>query len=343
MKKILITGGSGFIGTNFINLLSKKKYIILNIDKISKISTPEKFKIIKNKSKYFFLKDNLDDPEKIYKIILKFNPNLIVNFAAESHVDRSIQNPLVFLNTNIIGTYNLLRASQEYSNKNKSFRFLHVSTDEVYGSLDAKGNPFTENNKYAPNSPYSASKASSDHFVRAWFHTYKLDVITTNCSNNYGPYQYPEKLIPLTIMNALKGKDISIYGDGSNIRDWLYVKDHCRAIFKALVDGKSGEVYNIGGNNEKNNLEVAELICKTLDSVYPISNNKGFPLSIGSYAELITFVNDRAGHDFRYSIDSSKITKELGWSPRETFESGIEKTISWYLSNQKWLNDVADS
>jgi len=344
MKKILVTGGSGFIGSNFIHhILTKENYSIINLDALTYAGNELNNEKYINDPNYHFVEGNIASEETVQKIFKNNEIDYLVNFAAESHVDRSIENPFIFLNTNIIGTYNLLRASQEYSKKNNRFRFLHVSTDEVYGSLDAKENPFTEDNKYAPNSPYSASKASSDHFVRAWFHTYKLDVITTNCSNNYGPYQYPEKLIPLTIMNALKGKNISIYGDGSNIRDWLYVKDHCRAIFKALLDGKSGEVYNIGGNNEKNNLEVAKLICETLDIVYPISKNRGFPLSIDSYAKLITFVGDRAGHDFRYSINSSKITKDLGWSPKETFESGIQKTISWYLSNQKWLDDVADS
>ena len=344
MTKILVTGGSGFIGSNFIHyILNKENYSVINLDALTYAGNELNNKSYSDNQNYKFIEGDISCPKIIKNIFKKNEINYLVNFAAESHVDRSIEDPFIFLNTNIIGTYNLLKASQEYSKNNNNFRFLHVSTDEVYGSLDENDHPFTENNKYAPNSPYSASKASSDHFVRAWFHTYNLDVVTTNCSNNYGPFQYPEKLIPLTIMNALTGKNISIYGDGSNIRDWLYVKDHCKAILKVLLKGKSGEVYNIGGNNEKNNLEVAELICKTLDSIYPIPKNKGFSASINSYAELITFVNDRAGHDFRYSIDSSKISRDLGWAPEETFESGIKKTVLWYLSNQKWLEEVTNS
>ena len=340
---ILVTGGSGFIGSNFIHyLLEKKDHSVLNVDCLTYAGNEKNNTLFLNNPNYKFFKADISSSSEIKRILEKNKVDFLVNFAAESHVDRSIDSPTDFLKTNVFGTFNLLKLSKELLCGNKKFRFLHVSTDEVYGTLKADEESFTELNQYAPNSPYSASKASSDHFVRAWFHTYNLPVLTTNCSNNYGPFQYPEKLIPLTILNAILGKKIPIYGDGKNIRDWLYVKDHCDAIYRVITNGKIGEVYNIGGNNEKTNLEVVSTICNILDDLYPISKNINIPKNLKKYSDLITFVKDRAGHDFRYSINSSKINDELGWKPKETFDSGIKKTVSWYLDNQNWLNNILD-
>lgn len=341
MKKVLVTGGSGFIGSNFIhNLLRREEIAVINLDNLTYAGNEDNNKQFINNPNYSFVKGNITCYETVSKIFKENEILYLINFAAESHVDRSIADPSIFLETNILGTYNLLRVSFEHTKHNKSFRFLHVSTDEVYGSLESTDKPFTEKHRYIPNSPYSASKAASDHLVRAWFHTYKLNVLTTNCSNNYGPYQYPEKLIPLTIHNALNGKKISIYGDGSNIRDWLYVDDHCNAIYEVLKKGKVGEVYNIGGNNEKTNLEVVEIICKILDECLPIRKNTKISNSLNSYSELITFIEDRAGHDFRYSIDASKISNTINWQPKQNFQTGIKKTILWYLDNQDWFQKV---
>ncbi len=334
MTKILVTGGSGFIGSNFIHYIMKKgNYSVINLDNLTYAGNEKNNESFINNPNYSFIRGDITCYETVRRIFDENKVYFLVNFAAESHVDRSINDPKVFLNTNILGTYNLLRVSLEYNSNDKNFRFLHVSTDEVYGSLGLSDKSFTEENKYQPNSPYSASKAASDHLVRAWFHTYKLNVVTSNCSNNYGPFQFPEKLIPLTILNALNGKEITIYGDGSNIRDWLYVEDHCDAIYNLMTKGKVGEVYNIGGNSEKTNLEVVKIICESLDDLYPTSSNLNISKNINSYRDLITFVEDRPGHDFRYSIDASKISSDINWKPKEDFKSGIKKTILWYLKN----------
>ena len=343
MKNILVTGGSGFIGSNFVNFLIEKGFKVINLDKLTYAGNEKNNQHLLSNDLYEFICGDINDEELVRDILKNKNIDYLVNFAAESHVDNSINTPEEFLKTNIMGTFKLLQEALIHSKRYKDFRFLHISTDEVYGSLKSNDLPFSESNKYSPNSPYSASKASSDHLVRAWHKTFGLNVITTNCSNNYGPKQNPEKLIPLTIMNAINGKKIPLYGDGSNIRDWLYVMDHCEGIYKTLLRGKTGEVYNIGGNNEKTNKYIVNKICSILDDVFPVKKNKNMPKRMNSYSELIENVKDRPGHDFRYSINSSKITKDLDWSPKETFESGIQKTISWYLSNQKWLDDVADS
>ena len=284
--------------------------------------------------KYYFVEADICDYDKILSVICKYSPDFLVNFAAESHVDRSIDDPNAFIYSNIIGTYNLLSASRAYlkNSNNHKFKFIHISTDEVFGSLGSSGF-FSENSSYAPTSPYSASKASSDHLAKAWFHTYDFPVIVSNCSNNYRPYQFPEKLIPLIIANCIDEKPLPIYGNGLNIRDWLYVEDHCDAIFKLLTNASPGETYNIGGNNEKSNLEIVKTICRILDNKKPRKNNK-------LYEELIDFVDDRPGHDYRYAIDSSKIKNDLGWIPNETFESGIKKTIDWYLNNEEWWRKI---
>jgi dTDP-glucose 4,6-dehydratase len=336
--KYLITGGAGFIGANFIHYLLQYEpnAHILNIDKLTYAGNLESLKEAQNKPNYQFLQIDICDQIAIHNAIQEYKPTTIVHFAAESHVDRSIDGPESFIQTNIVGTYQLLNQSMQYwksltEDAKKNFRFLHVSTDEVFGSLGETGY-FTEETNYAPNSPYSASKASSDHLVRAWFHTYGFPVLTTNCSNNYGSYQFPEKLIPVIIFNAINEKPLPIYGDGSNIRDWLFVEDHCRAIHCVIKQGKLGETYNVGGNNEKSNLDVVETICDLLDELHPKKE--------GSYREQITFVKDRPGHDQRYAIDASKINQELGWQPQESFESGFRKTIKWYLSNQDWVENI---
>ena len=327
---IIVTGGAGFIGSNFIlSWLERFDEKIMNIDNLSYAADLNNLKDIEHNSNYSFKKLNIQNQEEITTLIFETKPRAILNFAAESHVDRSIENPRNFINSNIIGTYSLLEASLQYWNslskgEKKNFRFFHISTDEVFGSLDMNDKKSTEESPYKPNSPYSASKAASDHLVRAWHHTFELPTLISNCTNNYGPHQHHEKLIPLIITNALDNKNLPIYGDGKNIRDWLYVEDHCEAIIKILANGKPGETYNIGGSCEKNNLEVVQEICKILDSIKPKQNGS-------SYEEQIEFVKDRPGHDFRYSLDTSKIEKDFNWKPKETFTSGLEKTIQWYL------------
>ena len=339
---IIITGGAGFIGSNFINnWIEISDEPIINLDKLTYSGNLNNFILPPDNKKHIFVKGDIQDHKIVTELFAKYRPRAILNFAAESHVDRSIHGPEEFIKTNILGTFNLLEVSKNFWNElegetKKKFRFLHVSTDEVYGSLEPDENPFSEKNQYKPNSPYSASKASSDHLVRSYFHTYGLPTLTTNCSNNYGPYQFPEKLIPLIIANSLSSKNLPIYGDGKQIRDWLYVEDHCSAILKVLSHGSIGEVYNIGGINEKTNMEIVKSICRYLDSVRPIKNSN----QLKSYFDLITYVKDRPGHDRRYAIDSSKIFKELGWRPKESFETGIIKTINWYLNNQEWVKNI---
>lgn len=337
-KNVLVTGGSGFIGSNFVHnyLANNNDSKVYNLDKLTYAGNNNNHKNILNNERYFFIEGDICSKDTVTKILSEHNIDSIVHFAAESHVDRSIEGPSEFISTNIIGTFNLLECSLKHYKLNENFIFMHVSTDEVYGSLTLADDPFTENTQYSPNSPYSASKASSDHLVRAWHHTFGLPVVTTNCSNNYGPFQFPEKLIPLTIWNAINNLPIKIYGDGTNIRDWLYVKDHCNAIESAMTSGKLGEVYNVGGLNEKTNIEIVNTICTILDELKPST-------SIKSYKELITFTDDRLGHDFRYAIDQTKITNELDWTPDETFESGIVKTVRWYLENQNWIEDLKQS
>ena len=336
---ILVTGGAGFIGANFIlDWLRASDEPVLNIDKLTYAGNRESLAGLSGDPRYAFVHGDIGDKVLMDRLLLTHKPRAVINFAAESHVDRSIHGPDEFVQTNIVGTFSLLESVRAHfgtmSEAEKStFRFLHVSTDEVYGSL-AKDDPaFNENHRYEPNSPYSASKAASDHLVRAYHHTYGLPVVTTNCSNNYGPYQFPEKLIPLMIVNALAGKSLPIYGDGQQIRDWLYVNDHCSAIRRVLEEGKIGEVYNIGGWNEKPNLDIVYSICDLLEELCPRSD--GTP-----YREQITYVTDRPGHDRRYAIDATKIERELGWKPAETFTTGIRKTVLWYLENQAWVSNV---
>jgi len=337
-NKYIVTGGAGFIGANFIHYLleAEPDSKILNLDKLTYAGNPASLKAIEKHSHYSFVKGDICDNELVQKTLQAFCPTVIVHFAAESHVDRSIEGPDSFIETNINGTYALLKHTKAYwgelaGQEKTDFRFLHVSTDEVYGSLGDQGY-FTEETSYAPNSPYSASKAASDHLVRSWFHTYEFPVLTTNCSNNYGPYQFPEKLIPVVIFNALNGKNLPIYGDGSNIRDWLYVTDHCSAIHRVIQAGKTGETYNVGGHNEKTNLEVVKTICSLLDEFEPQSD--------GSYQDQISFVKDRPGHDKRYAIDAGKIQRDLGWRPAESFESGMRETVRWYLENREWVESI---
>ena len=337
---ILVTGGAGFIGGNFVIdwLSNQNNQNVINLDYLTYAGNLETLEGVKGDSRYRFFQGDIGNKELVSKVLDEFKPSAIVNFAAESHVDRSIHGPGEFIQTNIVGTFNLLECARSYWNElpesqKSTFRFLHVSTDEVYGSLGPNDPPFTEKHPYEPNSPYSASKAASDHLVRAWFHTYGFPVLTTNCSNNYGPYHFPEKLIPLCILNALNGKPLPIYGDGQQVRDWLYVKDHCSAIRTVLEKGTLGETYNIGGWNEKANIEVVKQICTILDELKPREDGN-------SYAEQITFMKDRPGHDRRYAIDASKIERELGWKPAETFETGIRKTVQWYLDNPKWVEGV---
>ena len=339
MKRILITGGLGFIGSALIrHLITHTEHKVLNIDKETYAAMPEALAQIENDENYAFEKIDITSDESLKKVFAIFKPDAVIHLAAESHVDRSIDGPAEFINTNILGTYNLLQASRDtWSSSSEGKRFLHVTTDEVYGSLKQKDKPFTEENKYYPNSPYAASKASSDHLVAAWHKTYNLPTLVTNCSNNYGPYQFPEKLIPLMIINALNNKPLPLYGKGNQIRDWLYVEDHVLALVKVLEEGTVGETYNIGGCNEKTNLEVVQMICVLLDRLAPDSLS-----NIGSFQELITFTTDRPGHDQRYAINSSKITQKLDWSPKESFESGIHKTVQWYLNNQQWWSRILD-
>jgi dTDP-glucose 4,6-dehydratase len=336
---ILVTGAAGFIGSNFVlDWLSQSTEDIVSLDLLTYAGNLENLSSLNQNPHHHFVKGNIGDRDLVLSLLKKYQIRAVLNFAAESHVDRSIHGPSDFIETNIVGTYNLLESVRSYWNDldeatKKAFRFLHVSTDEVYGSLDDKASAFNESHPYEPNSPYSASKAASDHLVRAWFYTYGLPVLTTNCSNNYGPYHFPEKLIPLCILNALNGKPLPIYGDGQQIRDWLYVKDHCSAIREVLARGKIGDTYNVGGWNEKTNLEVVEILCTILNELKPKSDGK-------SYADQITFVKDRPGHDRRYAIDASKLQRDLGWKPQETFESGLRKTVLWYLEHEAWVNHV---
>ena len=334
---ILVTGGAGFIGANFVlDWLAASDEPVINLDKLTYAGNPDNLTPLSNNPHHHFVHGDICDRELIATLLKQHKPRAILHFAAESHVDRSIHGPGDFIRTNVDGTFSLLEAARAYSatlseTERSNFRFLHVSTDEVFGSLGANDPQFSETTAYAPNSPYSASKAASDHLVRAWHHTYGLPVVTGNCSNNYGPLQFPEKLIPLVIANALAGKPLPIYGDGQQVRDWLYVGDHCSALRRILADGKPGETYNIGGWNEKANLDVVHTLCDLLDELSPAAR---------SYREQITFVTDRPGHDRRYAIDARKIERELGWKPAETFETGMRKTVQWTLANQEWVRKV---
>ncbi|WOE29302.1 dTDP-glucose 4,6-dehydratase [Acinetobacter towneri] len=339
--KILVTGGAGFIGSAVIrHIIQNTNNQVLNIDKLTYAGNLESLKEIDQYPNYEFKQIDICDREQITAAIDAFQPNAIMHLAAESHVDRSIDGPAAFIQTNIVGTYTLLEAARKYwmgldAEAQQNFRFHHISTDEVYGDLEGTTDLFTETTSYAPSSPYSASKASSDHLVRAWHRTYGLPIIVTNCSNNYGPYHFPEKLIPLVILNALDAKPLPVYGNGQQIRDWLFVEDHARALYKVVTEGVVGETYNIGGHNEKQNIEVVKTICKILDELKPQANGQ-------TYESLITFVKDRPGHDLRYAIDATKIQNELGWTPTETFETGISKTVQWYLNNLDWCHRVQD-
>lgn len=336
---ILATGCAGFIGSNFVHAwLDSTKETIVNLDKLTYAGNLSNLKSVRADKRHIFVQGDIGDRHLVGKLLAEHRPRAVLNFAAESHVDRSILGPGDFIQTNVVSTFNLLEVVRAYwsglpETDKTAFRFLHVSTDEVYGTLDATEPPFAETNPYQPNSPYSASKAASDQLVRAWHHTYGLPVLTTNCSNNYGPYHFPEKLIPLVILNALTGKPLPIYGDGMQIRDWLYVEDHCSAIRRVLEAGRPGETYNIGGWNEKANIDVVRTLCSILDELKPRADSK-------SYTDQITHVKDRPGHDRRYAIDARKIERELGWKPAETFETGIRKTVEWYLANQEWVADV---
>lgn len=336
---ILVTGGAGFIGANFIlDWLRVNDEPVINLDKLTYAGNLENLASLKDDARHIFVQGDIGDRALVGKLLGQHRPRAIVNFAAESHVDRSIHGPEDFIQTNVVGTFHLLEETRAYwtnmpEEEKAAFRFLHVSTDEVYGSLGSAEAPFTETTPFAPNSPYSASKASSDHWVRAYHHTYGLPVLTTNCSNNYGPYQFPEKLIPLVILNATRSKPLPIYGDGMNVRDWLYVADHCSAIRTVLQGGQLGETYNVGGWNEMPNIEIVKTVCALLDEMRPDP--------AGPYARLLTYVKDRPGHDRRYAIDASKIHRELGWKPAETFETGIRKTVRWYLDNRVWVEHVA--
>jgi dTDP-glucose 4,6-dehydratase len=337
---ILVTGAAGFIGSNFVlDWFNQSKEDVISLDLLTYAGNIENLSSLDNNPRHHFIKGNIGDRELVSELLKKYQVRAIVNFAAESHVDRSIHESKYFIETNIVGTYNLLESARSYwndldQNLKEGFRFLHVSSDEVYGSLNPSDHPSNEKDSFKPNSPYSASKAASDHLVRAWFQTYTLPVLTVNSANNYGPYQFPEKLIPLCILNALNDKPLPIYGDGKQIRDWLYVGDHCSAIREILINGQIGEAYNVGGWNEKTNLETVEALCAILDELKPKSNAK-------SYSNQITFVKDRPGHDRRYAIDVSKLEGELGWKPKETFESGLRKTVIWYLENLNWVDHVA--
>ncbi len=336
---ILVTGGAGFIGSNFVlDWLAQSDEPVINLDKLTYAGNLESLASLEGDARHLFVQGDIGDSALLTRLLAEHQPRAILNFAAESHVDRSIHGPEDFIETNIVGTFRLLEAVRAYwnaleSQAQQAFRFLHVSTDEVYGSLGKDEPAFTEKHQYEPNSPYSASKAASDHLVRAYHHTYGLPVLTTNCSNNYGPYHFPEKLIPLMIVNALAGKPLPVYGDGQQIRDWLYVKDHCSAIRRVLEAGELGETYNVGGWNEKPNLEIVRTVCALLDELRPRTDGQ-------PYQQQITYVTDRPGHDRRYAIDATKLATELGWKPAETFETGIRKTVQWYLDNQTWVNNV---
>jgi dTDP-glucose 4,6-dehydratase len=360
MQTVIVTGGAGFIGSEVVRqFINETDITVINLDKLTYAGNLESLEPVAASPRYRFEQVDICDAAAVQRLFEQYRPDAIMHLAAESHVDRSIDGPAEFIHTNIFGTYTLLEQARRYWNtlegeRKAAFRFHHISTDEVYGTLGVEG-MFTEETAYAPNSPYSASKASSDHLVRAWHHTYGLPVVTTNCSNNYGPYQFPEKLIPLVTLNALAGKPLPIYGKGDQIRDWLHVEDHARALRLVLEKGVPGEVYNIGGHNEKTNLEVVHTICDLLDELVPLENGEGKgvrseegkPLTpdsspLATYRELITYVADRPGHDQRYAIDAGKIERELGWTPRETFESGIRKTVQWYLDNRTWCDHVRD-
>ncbi len=342
-KNILITGGAGFIGSALIRyIISNTENTVINIDKLTYAGNLDSLKSVETNVRYIFKQVDICDSKQIRNIFDKYQPDLVMHLAAESHVDRSIDTPAEFIKTNIFGTYVLLEETRSYlsnlgSNKKKKFRFHHISTDEVYGDLEHEDKLFTETTSYAPSSPYSASKASSDHLVRAWQRTYKLPTIITNCSNNYGPYQFPEKLIPTIILNSIEGKKIPVYGTGKQIRDWLFVDDHARALLDVAFNGNIGETYNIGGHNELQNIEVVKIICSILDELSPCKLK-----NISKYEELITFVDDRPGHDTRYAIDASKIEKDLGWTPNENFSSGIKKTVEWYLQNIEWCKKAVE-
>ena len=337
--RIIVTGGAGFIGSAVVrHLINKTDNEVANLDKLTYAGNLDSLAAVADSPRFHFYQVDICDSTALGNVFAEFQPTAVMHLAAESHVDRSIDGPAEFIQTNIVGTYALLEAARHYWNAldpdaKAAFRFHHISTDEVYGDLEGTKNLFTETTPYAPSSPYSASKASSDHLVRAWQRTYGLPTIVTNCSNNYGPYHFPEKLIPHMILNALAGKPLPVYGDGSQIRDWLYVEDHARALVEVVTRGEVGETYNIGGHNEKRNLEVVQTICSLLDELSPAADGR-------SYRELITFVKDRPGHDLRYAIDASKIERELGWKPQETFESGIRKTVQWYLNNRDWWERV---
>lgn len=355
MRKILITGGSGFIGSNLVRLLVKEKgCTALNLDKLTYAGTAGALSDLEGRPDYYFEHVDLGDASALDSIFDRYQPDAVMHLAAESHVDRSIDGPDEFIQTNIVGTYNLLQSSLAYwrsrpeadgalglsSPTKQSFRFLHVSTDEVFGSLAPEAPAFTERSPYDPHSPYSASKAASDHLVRAWGDTYGLPVIVTHCSNNYGPYQFPEKLIPLVILKCLRGESIPVYGKGENIRDWLYVEDHVEALYSVLTKGRVGETYNIGANNERTNLELVNMLCKLMDEFAPLATPHSSPSTPILHERLITFVQDRPGHDLRYAIDSTKIRDELGWKPSKDFDSGLRKTVQWYLENDEWWGRI---
>ncbi|MEQ3636223.1 MAG: dTDP-glucose 4,6-dehydratase [Thalassolituus sp.] len=341
--KILVTGGAGFIGSAVIrHIIHNTDDSVVNVDKLTYAGNLESLASASKNPRYAFEQVDICDRPTLDRVLQQHQPDAIMHLAAESHVDRSIDGPAAFIETNIIGTYSLLEAARQYwialdSSAQQAFRFHHISTDEVYGDLEDQEDLFTENTAYAPSSPYSASKASSDHLVRAWLRTYGFPTLITNCSNNYGPYHFPEKLIPLMILNALDGKPLPVYGQGTQVRDWLYVEDHARALYKVATEGKVGETYNIGGHNEKQNIEVVHTLCDLLEELVPEK-----PKGISQYRDLITHVQDRPGHDLRYAIDASKIQRELGWTPEETFETGIRKTVQWYLENREWCQRVQD-
>ena len=341
--KILVTGGAGFIGSAVVrHIIRDTQDTVINLDKLTYAGNLESLVDVSESERYYFEQVDICDRAELDRVFSEHQPDMVMHLAAESHVDRSIDGPAAFIETNVMGTYHLLEAARQYwSNldeaRQSAFRFHHISTDEVYGDLEGTDDLFTETTSYAPSSPYSASKASSDHLVRAWQRTYGLPTLITNCSNNYGPYHFPEKLIPLMILNALDGKPLPVYGDGMQIRDWLFVEDHARALYKVVNEGEVGETYNIGGHNEKANIEVVKTICALLEELRPEK-----PAGVESYESLITYVKDRPGHDVRYAIDATKIAQELGWTPEETFESGIRKTVEWYLNNPQWWQRVLD-